>query len=440
MQLLTLAVCNVSGPWCYLPAPAWQPLVFHEDAAGRFEFTRTAARQPDAPWTQAEGVLHADGALSIDYGCGPSFPCRVNGTVNPTCDTITITGKGAAFRRQCPPRPAPPATEPVLPLPRSFAGDAAWLANASIFVLGSSRQKLTLHPIPIITPNMQPGGYGGQYTRDYTYGLLNAPWPGSGPAATGNLTLSHFRWASEQILLAQRADSQMPDAIVPNGGGGFTGIFSGANTWPGANQYCTFPPDSPLPRPSCCSHKNCSTGSMDNAAFAVFNVLCLVREIEAASGAPSARQFLAKWLLALLRGLSAVPRGPGGAALAYNSPDSPQVGYGFEDTVVKTGALNFASLLTLEASATLCHAVRCHAAHDRGEGVRVHAAAGEALCAWARNISAELGPALWVESVGMFRPATGMEGNLTDVWGSAYVVFLARFPPLSWIVRGPVHE
>ena len=160
------------------------------------------------------------------------------------------------------------------------------------------------------------------------------------------------------------------------------------------------------------------TQNHSRQAFATINTLFLVREIETAHGAASARQFLAKWLPVLLRGLATIPRGPGGQALAYNSPDSPAVGYGFEDTVVKTGALTFTSLLALEASATLCHAVRHHTTHDRGEGVSAHAAAGETLCAWARNISAELGPALWVESVGMFRPATGMEGNLTDVWGA----------------------
>ena len=164
---------------------------------------------------------------------------------------------------------------------------------------------------------------------------------------------------------------------------------------------------------------------MDNNAFAVFNVLSLVREIGAARGAVSARQFLAKWLPALLRGLATIPRGGlDGQALAYNSPSSPIVGYGFEDSVAKTGALNFASLLALEASATLCHAVRYHAKLDRGEGVRVYAPAGEELCSWAKNISAELGAVLWVESVGMFRPATGLEGNLTDVWGSAYAASL----------------
>ena len=420
-ELLALA-CNVSGTWCYLPAPAWQPLAFHEDASRRFEFTRSEARQPSAPWLKAEGVLHDDGTLSIDYGCGPSFPCKVNGTVNAACDSITVVGKGDAFSRHCPPGPPP---EPVLPLPRSFATDAAWLANASTWILDSSQQEM------LFTPNMQPGGYGGQYTRDYTYGLVHtaAAVYEYGSGLSRNLTLSHFIWATEQTLQAQRAaDGQIPDAIVANGAGGFTGIFSGDNTWPGAKQYCTFPPGSPLPRPSCCSHKNCSTGSMDNAAFAVFNVLFLVRAIESARGVADARQFLVKWLPALLRGLATIPtRGPAelySRALAYNSPDSPVVGYGFEDTVVKTGSLNFASLLALEAAATLCHAVRHYVTQDRGEASARHAVAGEELCAWARNISAELGPALWEESVGMFRPATGLEGNLTDVWGSAYAASL----------------
>ena len=187
MQLLwSLAACNISGPWCYLAAPAWQPLVFHEDANRHFEFTRTAASQPNAPWMRAEGVLRADGTLSIDYGCGPNFPCKVNGSVNAACDSITVVGKGhTTFSRHCPPRPVP---EPVLPLPRSFASDVAWLANASIFILGSSRQG------SVFTPNMQPGGYGGQYTRDYTYSLVHTPWPVTHPP-------NHFVGLNSRILL-----------------------------------------------------------------------------------------------------------------------------------------------------------------------------------------------------------------------------------------------
>ena len=163
------AACNVSGSWCYLPAPAWLPFAFHEDASGLFQFSPTAG-QPGAPWREAKGVLHANGSLSIDYGCGPGFPCKVHGTVNPACDAITLVGQGDAYSRHCPPAPAPPPQEPSLPLPRTFAGDAAWLANASLYVLGSSQQH------SLFTPNMQPGGYGGEFMRDYTYGLVLTLW------------------------------------------------------------------------------------------------------------------------------------------------------------------------------------------------------------------------------------------------------------------------
>ena len=90
--------------------------------------------------------------------------------------------------------------------------------------------------------------------------------------------------------------------------------------------------------------------------------------------------------------------------------------------LAQTGALNFASLLSLEACATLCHAARSLAAHDPTIGA--HGPAAEALCRRAANISAELSPALWDEEVGMFRPATLLEGNLTDVWGSSYAAWL----------------
>ena len=73
----------------------------------------------------------------------------------------------------------------------------------------------------------------------------------------------------------------------------------------------------------------------------------------------------------------------------YNSPSNPIVGYGFEDSVAKTGALNYASLLTLEACALLCQAAREHAVHD--PAVAAHAVATEALCLRAANISRELG-------------------------------------------------
>lgn len=288
----------------------------------------------------------------------------------------------------------------------------------SSYVLGNSKQK-TPSGDALYTPNMQPGGYGGEFARDYTYGVVHTPWANPARAAAAarwNLTLDGFVWATEHLLAGQQAGTGlMPDAVSATGAA-FNKCFQ---------QYCTFPPSSPLPRPSCCAHGNCTIGSMDNAAFATFNALFLVRATADRRGAPAGAALLARWLPALERGLAQIPTGPAGsvaASLAFNDPASPVVGYGFEDTVAKTGALHFASLLLLEASATLCQAIRRYSTHHAGLFRRSGAA--DALCDQARNISAALGPALWDERIGMFKPATGLEGNLTDIWGSAYAASL----------------
>jgi hypothetical protein len=65
--------------------------------------------------------LHDDGTLSIDYGCGPSFPCMVNGTVNAQS-----------------PLPPPATCTSCARAGPAAASDVAWLV--SIFILGSSRQ------------------------------------------------------------------------------------------------------------------------------------------------------------------------------------------------------------------------------------------------------------------------------------------------------------
>ena len=275
----------------------------------------------------------------------------------------------------------------------------------------------------MVAPNMQPGGYNGEFNRDYTYGLTHAPWwlPTSQTNAW-NLTLDNFLWASEQLMLGQRAaDGQMPDVVYTAGGAG------GVNRC--SDQYCTFPAGSPLPRPSCCGGSsthpfNCSDGSMDSAPFAVFNVLFLAERTKEARGDVAASAWLARWLPHLLNALARVPASDGGAygSLAFNDPHNPIVGYGFEDSVAKTGYLNFASLLTLEACALLCNAARRYA-HSNAS-LAVYKAQTEALCIRAANMSTELSPALWVTEVGMFRPSTGLEGNLTDVWGSAYAASL----------------
>ena len=257
------------------------------------------------------------------------------------------------------------------------------------------------------------------------------------------MTLGNFLWASEQLLLGQRAsDGQMPDVVFAAGGS-----RAGFNRC--SDQACTFPPGSPLPRPACCGNsstdgaaaaggsepraddtavhpRNCNDGSMDSAPFAVFNVIFLAEQLKASTGGPEAAgSWLGRWLPSLLRGLARVPGGPAASAfgsLAYNDPDDPIVGYGFEDSVAKTGALNYASLLIIEASALLCQVVRNLAASNAT--VAAHRPETEALCRRATKMSAELTPALWDDATGTFHPSTGLEGNLTDVWGSAYAASL----------------
>ena len=286
------------------------------------------------------------------------------------------------------------------------------------------------------------------------YGLVHSPWNTNATASGAwNLTLDGFLWASEQLLLGQRSDGQMPDAIFNSSAGSAAG-----GRRPGFNrcsdQACTFPPGSPLPRPSCCGNstnaaaavlaasavaidlagsnstpraaRDCNDGSMDSAPFAVFNALFLAEQLrKSAGGAVAAGSWLGRWLPGLVRALARVPSGPpesAAAGLAYNDPNDPIVGYGFEDSVAKTGALNYASLLTIEASALLCQAARNLAGSNTT--VAAHAHETEALCRRAAKMSAQLTPALWDDAIGMFRPSTGLEGNLTDVWGSAYAASL----------------
>ena len=134
------------------------------------------------------------------------------------------------------------------------------------------------------------------------------------------LTLDDFVAASEGLLRTQRpADGQFPDAIH----GGVIFGFDNA-----AVQACAFPlndPTAPLLRPSCCAQRptgswaqprtqpttngNCSSGSMDNNAFATINVLFLTKALEKQSGQAAAAAFLGRWLPALLRGLARIPSG-----------------------------------------------------------------------------------------------------------------------------------
>ena len=154
----------------------------------------------------------------------------------------------------------------------------------------------------------------------------------------------------------------------------------------------------------------------------MFNAVYLAGRIEAAQDHAAAGAFLRKWGAGLTKGLDwlAQKTQPGSAlVLPWNDPSQPLVGYGFEDTVAKTGQLSFASVLALEANAVLCNATRYFIGDD---------AAAKVLCARAAKISQQLAPALLDSASGMLRPSTDFDGvrphALIDVWGSSYASFL----------------
>ena len=286
-------------------------------------FNASLSSGPGREWAMTEGPAESWGPLrptTKPAGRGDSVPAEpfslsvieLDAPAKPPPAQphrpLKTTDRGAASNGA----PAAPP-EPVLPVHRTFAGDEAWIRRASVFILGSSRQFIDGNAL--FTPNMQPGGYSGEFMRDYSYGLINTPWQNNSDAAPWNLTLDGFLWSSEQLIAKQRADGTMPDAW----NFGHKGL---ANFNMCSQQYCTFPPDSPLPRPSCCTHGNCSTGSMDNAAFAVFNILFLVRAIEAERGSLAAQDLLAQWVPALARGLQRVPSGPGRSVRSRSPPSA----------------------------------------------------------------------------------------------------------------------
>eukprot|EP01043_Picozoa_sp_COSAG02_P100419 COSAG02_NODE_36498_length_453_cov_6.429379_1_plen_85_part_01 len=55
---VSIDACNVSGMWCYLPAPAWKPLAFHEDASRRFDMIEYLKKMPPAVSSEAMQFLY----------------------------------------------------------------------------------------------------------------------------------------------------------------------------------------------------------------------------------------------------------------------------------------------------------------------------------------------------------------------------------------------
>eukprot|EP01043_Picozoa_sp_COSAG02_P041916 COSAG02_NODE_3519_length_6620_cov_7.023923_8_plen_534_part_01 len=328
-----------------------------------------------------------------------------------------------------PQRHGPPAAVVEKPPAADASGsspEVRWLAAQATSIVQSSCVR-ALDDVGGSGCLFQPqagSGYGGQFTRDYTYALINSP-----PNA---FNLTEAIWATEQVLAHQREDGLLPDMLArdPATGRALPSYFS-VGMLP-----CLYPdakaaPDMPLPRPACCPD-NCTQIGSDSAQFATFNVIFLAQQLERTQGISVAAAFLGRHHAALVKALAQVPRYLD-TGLVGSDASNPRIGYGFQDTVVLTGAQTFASVLMYEAALSLCSAEKHYGKHKTFVNLTLSNTFDG--CKVGRRLAQTLSPKLWNSDLGMLRAASGLGSKQTDVWASSYAALLSS--GWSWL-RSPL--
>lgn len=246
--------------------------------------------------------------------------------------------------------------------------DVAWLERSTRELLEGCRVRADDGTV-LFTPDGR-GNYRALWTRDFAYMVDNA----------GDLLQAEEVEAALRCLMGGiRADGASPDRVQPDG----VSVYTGG------------PADRPLGEPN-----------LDNGPFLVIAVDAHLKRLPTAR----ARALFCEWSSSLRRALDWVPRA--GSGLVWNNPDKPHSPYGFTDTIAKTGALFFESLLYWDA---------CHRLADRyrREGDR---ASARDFRERARSIERGL-DILWDAERGVFLAATH-DCRQVDVWGNAFIVWL----------------
>ena len=151
--------------------------------------------------------------------------------------------------------------------------------------------------------------------------------------------------------------------------------------------------------------------TLDSAPFAVRTVVMIAERT-------GNKSFFEEYAPALTRGLGTMPLSPRG--LVWNDPGNPAIGYGFHDSVIKSGEVLYTSLLFFDACMGLSRLYNRTGNRDLGHQYYSKAAA----------VQAALVPAFWNQSSGLFHAsAGGLEANVTDVFGSAYACVLQAASP-----------
>jgi glycogen debranching enzyme len=242
--------------------------------------------------------------------------------------------------------------------------DFAWLEDECRRLLESCRRAATGGTV-LYCPDTQ-GHYAAMWTRDFCYMVEGA----------GHLIPPQdIARGIDTLLDRQREDGAIPDRVEPDG----------------TPVYLAGPREQPL---GC----ECPT---DNPQFLVK----LVSEYVRMTGD---RAYFTRRLARLFRALGSVPTMPNGAACI--DPSTPHSGYGFTDTVAKTGGESFSTLLLWEAwrlLGKLSSLVEDHdAAHDAHEAAEHTKRSFEQF---------------WSDEFGMFNAAT-RDCRQIDLWASAYAI------------------
>ena len=88
---------------------------------------------------------------------------------------------------------------------------------------------------------------------------------------------------------------------------------------------------------------------LDTCAFAVKSLHVYVEKLGGASTAAGKALFL-KYKEAMLKSMKATTKEPDGSGLLWSNTSDPQVGYGFQDAEIKSGAVLYSSILYWNAS------------------------------------------------------------------------------------------
>ena len=111
----------------------------------------------------------------------------------------------------------------------------------------------------------------------------------------------------------------------------------------------------------------------------------------------------------MLKSMKATTKEPDGSGLLWSNISDPQIGYGFQDAEIKSGAVLYSSILYWNASLLMAEM-----ASDAGD---VDLAAE--MKAEAAKVQSAVTAKMWNEQLGVFMASTGDERLNVDVWGNA---------------------